>query len=64
MDDYYRRRIDAAQREQENARAARMGALQDALYAVRTQDDDVLSPDQRTALYAATDAVADLRRIW
>jgi hypothetical protein len=63
-DTYYRDRIARAAVEAENARVRRMEALQEALYAVRTQDDEVLSPDQRAALSAATDAVADLRRTW
>jgi hypothetical protein len=48
----------------ENARAARMRALDEALRAVRLEDADVLSADEKDALDAAQRAVASLRQTW
>ncbi len=63
-DTYYRDRIAAAEREAENARAARLLALDEALTAVRTQDDEVLDAEDLAALNQAQAVITDLRRTW
>lgn len=61
---YWSERTDRFLIEQENARAARMAALQDALYRVRHEDDDVLTEDTREILRQAQTVVDELHAIW
>jgi hypothetical protein len=63
-DTFYRDRIDRALIEQENARAARLRALDEALQAVRQLDEDVMESEDLAALNAAQAVVNDLRRTW
>lgn len=63
-DTYWRDRTNDWLAEQENARAARMRALDEALIAVRTQDEEILEADDLAALNAAQAVVNDLRRTW
>lgn len=63
-DSYWRERTDRWLLEQENARAARMRALDEALAAVRTQDEDVMDAEDLATLNAAQAVVNDLRRTW
>lgn len=63
-DTYYRDRTNRWLAEQENARAGRLRALNEALTAVRTQDEDVLDAEDLAALNAAQAVVNDLRRTW
>jgi hypothetical protein len=64
VSDYYQRRRWEAERDRENLRAQRMRALEEALHAVRTYEDDALSADERVALAEAARAVDSLRRVW
>lgn len=64
MSDDYRRRIDRALIDAENARVARLVALADALDAVLSFDRDVIDDDGVTMLRHAVAVVADLRRTW
>lgn len=64
-DDYYQRRRDELAAALENARAARMRELDDALRAVLEHDADVLDEVQHAEPFRqALTAVSDLRRTW
>lgn len=61
---YWRARVEQALIAAENARAARLRALDEALKAVRAQDEDIMDAEDLAALNAAQTVVNDLRRTW
>lgn len=63
-DSYYRDRIDRALIEQENARIARMAALDEALAAVLYEDAEVIDGADRETLSRARQIIQELRRTW
>ncbi|MGY1773540.1 hypothetical protein [Blastococcus sp. SYSU D00813] len=62
--DSVRERLDRQLAAEENARAARMRALDEALTAVLTYDDDALDAEDLATLNQAQAVVNDLRRTW
>lgn len=63
-DRYWRQRLDQQLADAENARAARMRALDEALQAVRALDEDVMDAEDLATLNQAQAVVNDLRRTW
>ncbi|WP_100499393.1 hypothetical protein [Geodermatophilus chilensis] len=63
-DNYWRQRLDDQLAAAENARAARMRALDEALQAVRAMDEDVMDAEDLATLNQAQAVVNDLRRTW
>ena len=64
MDDYYRQRREQLLIDLENARAARMAALDEALAAVLAADLDVMEEGEPETLRAASAVVGRLHSIW
>jgi hypothetical protein len=63
-DIYWRQRLDQQLVAAENARVARLRALDEALQEVRALDQDVMDAEDIAALNAAQEVVNDLRRTW
>lgn len=61
---YWRERMDRLEAEMENARAARLLALDEALTAVRMHDEPVMDAEDLATLNQAQAVVNDLRRTW
>lgn len=64
MSDFWRDRMDAHAREEENARARRLTALEDLLGQVLAVDEEVLDAVSTAGLRRALHVVQDLRRTW
>lgn len=63
-DSYYRDRILRTEADAENARAARMAALDEALRAVLRDDSEVMEDGEFDILSDAAGVVSRLHAIW